>query len=175
MGSCDGRERARHFRRVCIDRDEQAGGGFAEGHIEARAVGAEIQCAALESVVEAPSRARRLPRQRFGSCRRAQRRFIQHDGPARQHLAVRKIECERLPALCRLAARDVEAIALPVDDRRGENPRGNAVEQVRLELARRSELRAPENRSCSRAGLRERSPRRRSRCWWRRRRRVRPR
>ena len=149
MRSCDGRERARHFRCACIDRDEHARGGVAEGHIQARAVGTEIQRAALQRVIEAA-----LARVAFRSdvsvhAGERKRRFIQCQRPSRQHLAVRKIECERLPALRRLAARDVEATALPVDDRRGENPGGNAVEQDGLELARHRRV------ACARELLRQ--------------------
>ena len=155
-GSRDGRERARHFRCLCIDRDEPAGDGFAEGHIEARAVGTEIQRAALEPVVRAAARARRLPCRRCGSCRAsASVASSSATGQPGSTLPSRKVERERLPALRRLAARYVQAIALPVDDRRGENAVGMPSSRTGSSLQGIAELRAPENRSRGRAAVLE--------------------
>ena len=47
MRSRNGRECARHLRRECVDGDEQARRGVAEGHIQPRTVGTEIQRTAL--------------------------------------------------------------------------------------------------------------------------------
>jgi hypothetical protein len=47
MRSCNGCKRARHSRCACIDCDEHARGGVAEGHIQLRAVRAQVQRATL--------------------------------------------------------------------------------------------------------------------------------
>ena len=138
-----GGKRAGDLRGHGVDRDEPAGLGFAERGVQARAVGAQVQRAALHAKIVAP---RRRDRRRPGiAVDRVEARLVQAHGPAVDDLAAAEVERVGLPAVLRVAVSDVYPLPRDIDDRRGEHAGGNGIERRRLQPARRCQPRAPQD------------------------------